>query len=86
MIHIYSGLTDIPIDQIVHENKDKGNAEFKAIVTDAIVHHLSPIRCRILELQKESHQVELILEGCEAKARIKAQETMVHVWKAMGFA
>jgi tryptophanyl-tRNA synthetase len=70
-----------------HTLNEFGNmktSEFKKHVADCIIHHLSPIRNRYMELERDGVEIESIFEDGEARARSIAQETLRSVYKSMG--
>ncbi|KAL2913732.1 Tryptophan--tRNA ligase, mitochondrial [Polyrhizophydium stewartii] len=62
------------------------NQDFKNVVTDVVVGHLTPIRGEILRLRKDAAYVEKVLADGEAQAARLAERTMRDVRRAVGLA
>lgn len=64
----------------------RGSGALKALVTDALVAHLAPLRARRAELARDPGLVEEVLRDGEARARAVADDTLARVRAAMGMA
>jgi tryptophanyl-tRNA synthetase len=64
----------------------RGAGALKALVTDALVAHLAPLRARRAELAREPGLVEEVLRDGEERARAVADDTLARVRAAMGMA
>lgn len=63
-----------------------GSGALKALVTDALVAHLAPLRARRAELAADPGVVERVLRDGTDRARALADETLDRVREAMGMA
>lgn len=84
LLTIYSVFKGVDIDQAEKEMKDKSYAEFKAMVADALIDHLQPLREKRDELISREVYVREILKAGARRAETIAESTTSEVRKKMG--
>jgi tryptophanyl-tRNA synthetase len=78
------GTTEELQNYALAEFGNKKTSEFKRLVSDCIIHHLSPIRKRYMELESDGVEIDSIFEAGEARARSIASDTLQSVYNSMG--
>lgn len=84
LLHILSSLNGIEPSKLAQIHAKSSNQSFKELVADEIIQVLRPIRSEMYRLEKDPEFVLSVLEQGEAKARERAQKTMVRVKLALG--
>jgi tryptophanyl-tRNA synthetase len=79
LIGIYASLTNKSVDEICAQHQGQLFSEFKGHLTDAVIHHLGPIRVRINQLMNDHHEIDSILDAGAKVANEKAESTMKRV-------
>ena len=83
LINIYTLFSDKTQEEVVAMYQGKGYGDFKAGLTEVIVHFLSPFQERLASISDE--EVEGVLRKGAEKARIIAKEKMRQVNERVGF-
>ncbi len=85
LLTIYQAITGKTKDEVLAECSHMKWGQFKPLLGDALVDHVSPIRTRYEELVKDkAYLADVLLEGYE-KANKQATRTLDRVKKDMGF-
>ncbi len=84
LLHILSSLTGTEPSKLAETHAQSSNQSFKERVADEIIQALRPIRREMERLEKDPAFVLSVLENGEAKARERAQKTMLAVRRAIG--
>lgn len=84
LLTIYSLLSGTPVDTLESDYQGRSYAEFKADLAEVVIMHLTPIRERLLELDKDPAQTLKILRNGADQARPVAAETLAAAKQAMG--
>ena len=84
LLTMYSEVSGIPVKKLEARYKEKGYADFKADLAEAVVKFLAPIQKRRRALESKKGYVERVLEDGSARARPIAQKTLQEVKKKMG--
>ncbi len=84
LINIYAALSGKSDQEICAQYAGSTFAPFKADLTDLLIAKLSPIRERMVELLKNPHELDLILQKGAEKARSLAERHMHEVRQVIG--
>jgi len=71
---------------VADEVGDRGAGALKALVTDALVAHLAPLRARRADLARDPEVVDRVLRSGAERAGALADDTLLRVREAMGMA
>lgn len=82
LVEILSLFTDTPIEKVVNEHADKQYGQFKALVAEAVVDGLAPIRAGYAALEDE--EVERLMQKGALDARSSAEAFQVAVRAKVG--
>ncbi|RWS24994.1 hypothetical protein B4U80_11373 [Leptotrombidium deliense] len=85
LLILHSLTSGVPIDKICEESSHLTTAEYKQVVAECIIEHLTPIRKKLIEVLDDKLYVEEILRKGSLKANQIATTTMDEVKKAIGF-
>lgn len=85
LLTIYQVVTGKTRQCVEQECRSMGFGEFKTLLADAVVAHLSPFANRFRELISDRGYLEGVLKAGAEKATAKADETYSKVRSAMGF-
>lgn len=85
LLNIYHAVTGKSRETILEEAQDMNWGQFKPLLADAVVEHLSPIQRRYAEVMQEKGYLEDILHQGSNRAEEIAHKTLVHAKEAMGF-
>ncbi|MGL5648591.1 MAG: tryptophan--tRNA ligase [Clostridium sp.] len=84
LINIISTIEGVTPEEIVERYKDKGYADFKKDVGEAIVNELEPVQIRVKELLSNKKELEAIYKNGAEKANYIGQKTLRKVQKKIG--
>ena len=84
LLHILSSLTGTEPSTLAETHAERSNQSFKELVSGEIIQALRPIRREMEQLEKDPGFVLSVLEQGEAKARERAQKTMLTVRRVIG--
>lgn len=84
LLNIYQSVSGLTKEQIINEVSEMPWSQFKPLLADAVVAHLSPIQAKYREvMQDEAYLNSVLLEGQLAAEEI-ADETLLWAKTAMG--
>ncbi len=84
LLTIYSLLTERPIATIERDYHGKGYGEFKRGLAEVVIETLTPIREKLIDLDRDSRSTKRILEDGAVKAGRLANETLARAKQAVG--
>jgi tryptophanyl-tRNA synthetase len=84
LIEILAVVRGVDPDEIEREFEGSGYGDFKAVVADAVVDYLGPVRERYAELRPDESAIEAALAAGAEKARAIAADTLADVRDVMG--
>lgn len=86
LLTIYAAITQLSAEkEIDYEVKGIGTSAFKNLLTEALIHHLSPIRSEIKRLVKDDKiELERIIQEGANQGRMIAKKTMSDVREMVG--
>jgi tryptophanyl-tRNA synthetase len=85
LLNIYKEVSGKSRDDILDEVQDLSWGQFKPLLADAVVEHVSPIQQRYHEYMQDEAYLEAVLkEGAEG-AEVVADQTLLWAKEAMGF-
>jgi tryptophanyl-tRNA synthetase len=84
LIEILAAVRSVAPEDVEQEFGDAGYGAFKAVVAEAVVEYLDPVRERYQELRGDEARLEAILAAGAEKASALAAETLRDVRRAMG--
>ncbi|MGL5416841.1 MAG: tryptophan--tRNA ligase [Clostridium sp.] len=84
LINIISTIEGVTPEEIVERYKDKGYADFKKDVGEAIANELEPVQIRVKELLNNKKELEAIYKSGAEKANYVGQKTLRKVQKKIG--
>ena len=84
LITIYAAVSDKTPDQIEDEYKDRGYADFKSDLAEAVVAFVAPIRQRHTELLEDADMLKSILDDGAERAQKIASKKMEEVKDRVG--
>ncbi len=85
LVAIYAAFQNKSSSEALLELAGKNFSEFKPMLTDAIINHMSPIRDRIHDYLSDPAELEVILKTGAETARNIADLTVNRVKKTIGF-
>lgn len=85
LLNILSAIKGIAPTELVENYKDKGYAELKSDVADAIIEELSPIQEKVKDLMNNKKELEAIYREGAEKASYIANKTLRKMQKKIGF-
>lgn len=84
LLNILSAIKGTSPENLVKNYEDKGYAELKADVADALIEELTPIQDKVKELLKDKKYLESIYKEGAQKASYVANKTLRKVQKKVG--
>lgn len=84
LMEIFAAVTDADVSQVEKAFNGKGYAEFKNALAEAVVAFLEPFQQRYRDILADQGRLDAILDAGGEKARAAAEETLVHVRRAIG--
>src|SRR5947209_13121123 len=84
LIEILAAVRGTAPEAIEGEFSDSRYGDFKAVVAEAVVEYLAPVRARYDELRGDEGELERVLAGGAERARAIASETLADVRARMG--
>lgn len=84
LLNILSAIKGTSPEDLVKNYEDKGYAELKADVADALIEELTPIQDKVKELLKDKKYLESIYKEGAQKASYVANKTLRKVQKKVG--
>lgn len=85
LLSIYQLVTNKTKEEVIEECQSMRWGSFKPLLTDALVHHMSPIRARYNELLEDKAYLRSVLKAGYERATEEAERTLQNVKKDMGF-
>jgi tryptophanyl-tRNA synthetase len=85
LLTILSVATERPIEELEQSFRDKGYAELKDELADAIIEFLRPLQERYREIAADPGELARLLEMGAGKAQKVASETLQTVYERVGF-
>lgn len=85
LLTIYAAVTEQSVKSAQESLSDKGFSDFKTLLADALVAHLSPIREQLFRLLDDTPYLDKILFQGADKAREIANNNLEEIKKTMGF-
>jgi tryptophanyl-tRNA synthetase len=86
LLTIYQAVTDESREDITQQCANMNWAEFKPLLTDALVAHLAPVQARYYEIREDEGVLDGVLTAGAEDANAVASQTLVWAKNAMGFA
>jgi tryptophanyl-tRNA synthetase len=86
LLTIYQAVTDESRESIEQHCTSMNWSEFKPLLTDALVAHLTPVQAKYHEIRADESVLDAVLTKGAADADAVASQTLVWAKNAMGFA
>jgi tryptophanyl-tRNA synthetase len=85
LLSLLSLVSEKSVEALVPEYEDKMYGHLKSDVADAVVALIEPIQTRFTEIRSDRTFLENTMKHGAEKAQQKAQQTLAHVYEAVGF-
>jgi tryptophanyl-tRNA synthetase len=85
LLRIHSALSGESIDSLERRYSGTGYGTFKKDLAEVVVDALAPLRERTEKLLANEAELDALLAGCAARARVLARQTMATVMDRVGF-
>ena len=84
LVAIYSAVTGLSTDEVCSRCEGKETVDLKDQLADILIEALSPIRAKILELEKDERYLDEILKNGAERARVIAEENIASISRLVG--
>lgn len=84
LIGIFAAMKQITVEDVLKEFGGQSFSQFKSALTDVIITGLTPVSAEMRRIIKDKSYIDSILIDGANKARIRAQETMLHIHDIVG--
>nr|XP_057938815.1 tryptophan--tRNA ligase, mitochondrial [Doryrhamphus excisus] len=85
LVTIHAAAAGIGVDEAVTRAAGADTAAYKAMVAEAVIQRLAPIREEVLRLREERPHLEAVLDAGRRRARRLATPTLQEVRRRLGF-
>ncbi|GGG31751.1 tryptophan--tRNA ligase [Caldovatus sediminis] len=85
LVGILAAITDTLPENVLREHGGKGFAQFKEVLAEALVAHLSPIAAEIRRLLADPHAIDAALHAGAERARAIADPIVARTQEIVGF-
>jgi len=84
LVGIYAALADESVGQVLARFEGQGFGAFKPALAELLVETLRPIAARLIELERDTAELDRILAAGAAKARAAAEPVVAGAYSALG--
>jgi tryptophanyl-tRNA synthetase len=84
LVNIYAALADLSVAQVIAEHGGKPFSEFKPVLADLAVAHLSPISAEMSRLMGDAGEIDRVLDRGAARARELAAPILRDTYRIVG--
>lgn len=85
LVNIYASVADISVDDVLKQFGGQGFGQFKPVLADLLVAHLSPIREKMNRLLEDKTAIDAILKQGAQAAQERSRPVMEKVYDTVGF-
>lgn len=85
LVGILAAVTDTLPENVLREHGGKGFAQFKEVLAEALVAHLSPIAAEMRRLLADPHAIDAVLHAGAERARAIADPIVTRAQEIVGF-
>jgi tryptophanyl-tRNA synthetase len=84
LVGIYAALADESVGEVLARFEGQGFGAFKPALAELLVETLRPIAARLIELERDTAELDRILAAGAAKARAAAEPVVAGAYSALG--